>query len=181
MSEETTVEAQAETTEPTIDQVTEPTGTETEVDWKAQARKWEQRAKASKADSEDAQRWREYVETQKTEQEKVNDELARVKAEAEAAKLELMRIQIASAKGISGEAVKLLKGSSIEELEAEADLLVSLMATSNKPTQPQPDLSQGKPAPTTGGQVTREMLSSMSPAEIMQAKADGRLTELLGR
>ena len=181
MSDETTVEAQAETTESTTDQVTEATAPETEIDWKAQARKWEQRAKAAKVDSDDAQRWREYVETQKSEQEKVADELARVKAEADAAKLELMRIQVAAQKGITGEAVKLLKGSSLEELETEADLLVSLMATSNKPTQPQPDTSQGRPAPTTGGQITREQLSSMSPAEIMKAKADGRLTELLGR
>ena len=181
MSEETTVEAQAETTEPTTDQVTEAPAETTEVDWKAQARKWEARAKANKVDAEDAQRWREYLETQKTEQERVNDELARVKAEAEAAKLELLRIQVAASKGISGEALKLLKATSAEELEAEADLLVSLMATSNKPIQPQPDASQGKPAPTTAGQVSREQLAQMSPAEIMKAKSEGRLTELLGR
>ena len=180
MSEETTVEAQAETTEPTTDQVT-PTTEATDVDWKAQARKWEARAKANKADAEDAQRWREFQETQKSEQERMNDELARVKAEAEAAKLELMRIQVAAQKGITGDAIKLLKASSIEELQAEAELLVSLMATSNKPTQPQPDASQGRPAPATAGQVTREQLDKMSPQEIMKAKAEGRLAELLGQ
>lgn len=176
MSEETNVEAQAETTEPTVD-VTEAPAEET-TDWKAMARKWESRAKAAKVDSEDAQKWREYLETQKTEQERVNDELARVKAEADAAKLELMRIQVAAQKGITGDAVKLLKASTLEELEAEAELLVSLITT--KPTQPQPDASQGRPAPATAGQVTREMLDSMTPQEIMKAKADGRLAQLLG-
>lgn len=181
MSEETPVEAQAETAEPTTDQVNEVSTPDSEIDWKAMARKWEARAKAGKADSEDAARWREYLETQKSDQERVNDELARVKAEAEAAKLELMRIQVAAEKGITGDAVKLLKASSLEELNAEADLLVSLMATSKPTNQPLPDTSQGKPAPTTAGQITREQLSSMSPAEIMKAKAEGRLTELLGR
>lgn len=178
MSEETNVEAQAPTTEPTVDLATEPQATEPETDWKAMARKWEARAKAAKADSEDAQRWREYLETQKTDQERVNEELAKVKAEAEAAKLELMRIQVAAQKGITGDAVKLLKANSLEELEAEAELLVSLITS--KPTQPQPDASQGRPAPAVAGQVTREMLDKMSPQEIMKAKSEGRLTELLG-
>jgi len=179
MSEET-IEPTQVLTDPT-DSVTEPTSTEPEIDWKAQARKWEQRAKAAKVDSEDAQRWREYVETQKTEQEKVADELARAKAEADAAKVELMRIQVASQKGITGDAVKLLKGASLEEIEAEAELLVSLISSSTQPKTPQPDMSQGKPAPTAAGQITREMLDTMSPQEIMKAKADGRLTELLGK
>lgn len=178
MSEETNVEAQAETTE-TIEVVEAPTET-TEIDWKAQARKWESRAKAAKADTDDAQRWREFQESQKSENERVNDELARVKAEADAAKLELMRIQVAAQKGITGDAVKLLKASSIEELEAEADILVALMATSKQPNQPQPDVSQGRPIPSVG-QITREQLAEMSTQEIMKAKADGRLTDLLGR
>jgi len=179
MSEETVVPTDTQTD--SVETVIEAQATETETDWKAMARKWESRAKAAKADTEDAQRWREYLETQKTEQERVNDELARAKAEAEAAKLELMRIQVASAKGISSEAARLLRGSTVEEIEAEAELLVSLMASSKNPTQPQPDASQGRPAPTTAGQVTREQLTSMSPADIMKAKAEGRLTELLGR
>lgn len=180
MSEETTIEAPAEITEPTVDETVEANA-ETAVDWKAQARKWEARAKANKADADDAARWREYVENQKSDQERINDELARVKAEAEAAKLELMRIQVASEKGLTGDALRLLKANSLEELQAEADLLVSLITTSKNPTQPLPDASQGKPAPTTAGQVTREQLSGMTPEEIMKAKADGRLAELLGR
>ena len=178
MSEETVVTPDTQTD--SVDEVIEAQATEPETDWKAMARKWEARAKAAKADTEDAQRWREYLETQKTEQEKINDALAQAKAEAEAAKLELMRIQVASAKGITGEAARLLRGSTTEEIEAEAELLVSLMASSKNPTQPQPDASQGRPAPTVAGQVTREQLDKMSPQEIMKAKNEGRLTELLG-
>jgi len=178
MSEETVVTPDTQTD--SVDEVIEAQAAEPETDWKAMARKWESRAKAAKADTEDAQRWREYLETQKTEQEKINDALAQAKAEAEAAKLELMRIQVASAKGITGEAARLLRGSTTEEIEAEAELLVSLMASSQNPTKPQPDASQGRPAPTTAGQVTREQLEKMSPQEIMKAKTEGRLTELLG-
>lgn len=168
--------------EPTVEvEVAEPQGNAPETDWKAEARKWENRAKAAKADSEAAAKWREYEEAQKPLQERMAAELAQTKAEASQAQAELLRLKIASEKGITGEATKLLKGTTQEELESEAELLLSLIANQSKPKTPLPDENQGKPAPATVGQLTEADLKSMSPADIMKAKAAGQLNDLLGR
>jgi hypothetical protein len=170
------------TTEPTVEPVVteEPQGAPVETDWKAEARKWENRAKAAKADSEDATKWREYEAAQKPIQERIAEELAQTKAAAAEAAAKLLRYEVAAAKGITGEATKLLKGSTPEELEAEADLLLSLIASQSKPKTPLPDENQGKPAPSSVGQLTKEDLKSMTPTEINEAKAAGRLNDILG-
>lgn len=171
-----------ENNEPTVetDAAAEPQGTTAETDWKAEARKWENRAKAAKADSEAATKWREYEAAQKPIQERMAEELAQTKAAAAEAAAKLLRYEIASAKGITGEATRLLKGTTQEELEAEADLLNALIANQSKPKTPMPDDNQGKPAPTTVGQLTKEDLKSMTPQEINDAKAAGKLNEILG-
>lgn len=161
--------------EPEVTQVTDDS-LET---WKKNARKWE---KLAKADADAAARWREFEESQKPIQERLAEELATMKAEAAAAKAEVLRLQIASTKGITGDAAKLLRGSTQEELEAEADVILSLIATSSAPKTPLPDVSQGKPTSQTQGAITEvSQLDRMTPAEIMQAKADGRLDQLLQR
>lgn len=174
MSDETANPTE-ETTTPEVTQ--EPQGTP-ETDWKAEARKWESRAKA---DHELANKWREYETSQKSEHEKLADELARVQAEASQASATLLRYEVASEKGISGDATKLLKGSTREELETEADLLLSLIADQSKPKTPKPDENQGKPAPSSLGQLTREDLKGMTDAEIVKARTEGRLDDLLGK
>jgi hypothetical protein len=168
--------------EPTVepDATVEPQGNTNETDWKAEARKWENRAKAAKADSEDATKWRDYEAAQKPAQERMAEELTQIKATAAEAAAKLLRYEIASAKGITGEATKLLKGSTSEELEAEADLLLSLIASQSKPKTPLPDENQGKPAPTSTGQLDRDALKSMTSAQINEAKAAGRLNDILG-
>lgn len=142
----------------TTDDVTpeEPQG-KPETDWKAEARKWEARAKAAKADAEDAQKWREYEQAQKPAQERLADELAQAKAEAERASAQLLRYEIAAAKGITGEATLLLKGTTRDELEAEADILLKLVASQSKNT-PRPDANQGKPA--DGGISTKDQFAA---------------------
>lgn len=172
------------TDEPTTDaQTVEPQGeTKAEIDWKAEARKWENRAKASKADSEDAVKWREYEAAQKPIQERLAEELAQARAEASEASAALLRYEIATQKGIPGEATKLLKGQTLEELESEADLLLTLIASQSKPKTPMPDENTGKPALSSLGQITdREQLKSMTPDEIIKARAEGRLDSLMGK
>ena len=175
MSDETANPPAEETNVPEVPEA--PQGAP-ETDWKAEARKWESRAKA---DHELAAKWREYEDTQKSDHEKLAEELAREKAEATQAKAELLRLKIASEKGITGDATKLLRGSTQEELEAEADLLLSLIADQSKPKGPKPDENQGKPAPAVQGQLTQADLKSMKPEDIIQAKAEGRLDELMGK
>lgn len=156
MSETEITENNIEPTEEVTD--AEPQGSSTETDWKAEARKWEARAKASKADSEAAAKWREYEQAQKPVQERLAEELAQAKAEASEASTRLLRFEIASRKGIPAEALDLLTGSSSEELEANADKLLSLIANQSKTTTPKPDLNQGKPA--TGGTSTADQFAS---------------------
>jgi hypothetical protein len=142
MSDETNeVIEQTETTETVSEPQAQAEAIET--DWKSEARKWEARAKAAKADSEAATKWREYEKSLKPEQERLAEELAQIKAEASEATVKLMRYEVASQKGIPSDAIDLLTGSSREELESSADKLLSLIANQSKP-QIKPDINQGK-------------------------------------
>lgn len=183
-SEETVNEPEVNSAENTD---TQNSGTETtvdttaagqkEIDWKAEARKWETRAKA---DYDAANKWREYENSLKPEQERVKDELAAVKAEAEAAKIALMKYEVATSKNLSPEALELLTGSTKEELEAKAEALLSLIDKSVKP-KVQPNPEQGKPVNSTDQILNREVLATMTAEEIMIAKKEGRLDTLLGK
>ena len=156
--------------------------TTTETDWKAEARKWEKRAKDANGDRDAAAKWREYEASLKPAQERLAEELATSKQEAESARAALLRYEVASEKGIPADALRLLTGSTREELEESADVLMALIATQSKTTPALPDVNQGKPAPTGAGQITdRNVLKEMSPAEVMKAKAEGRLDSLLGK
>ena len=74
-------EGNATTAEPTG---AEPTGAEPHgTDWKAEARKWEERAKANKAK---ADQWDAFEEKNKTELQKANEQAEKYKAELEAIK-----------------------------------------------------------------------------------------------
>ena len=151
MSDEITTPTTETAPADTVETPQEPQGS-TETDWKAEARKWENRAKA---DHEAAKRWREFEQSQKSDVEKMADELARYKAEASEASTKLLKFEVASQKGIPAEALDLLVGSNREELESAADKLLSLIADQSKPTTPKPDANQGKPATgsvTTGDQ-----------------------------
>lgn len=153
MSDEITTET-TEAPAENVEETQEPQGS-SEVDWKAEARKWESRAKA---DHEAAKRWREFEQSQKSDVEKMADELARFKAEASEASTKLLKFEVASQKGIPAEALDLLHGSSREDLEAAADKLLSLIADQSKPSTPKPDVNQGKPA--TGGTTTGDQFAA---------------------
>ena len=114
---------------------TEATSTEPpaqETDWKAEARKWEQRAKEnlSKVNelSPAAARLAEIEESNKTAEQKAAERVAALEesdrskdtaiAERDA---RLLRYEIAAAKGLDLKAALRLQGSTREELEADAD------------------------------------------------------------
>jgi hypothetical protein len=136
MSEEATT---TETEEVQTEVIDDPHG-ETGPDWKLEARKWEARAKA---DHEAANSWREFESGQKSEYEKMADELTKVKTEAQEANLKTLRYEVAQTKGIPSEAIDLLTGSTLEELESSADKLAALIAAP-KNTAPRPDFNQGR-------------------------------------
>jgi hypothetical protein len=159
-----------------------PQGEPTDAtDWKAEARKWEKRAKDSSADRELAAKWREYEAAQKPAQERMAEDLATAKQEADSARVALLRYEVAAEKNIPAEAIRLLNGSTREDLEEAADALVALMATQSKPRTPVPDESQGRPATQKLGQLTEGDLANMTPAEINEARRTGRLADLLAK
>lgn len=178
---------QLETTDPQVEQdvITEESQdaketTAAETDWKSEARKWEKRAKDANVDREDASKWREYEASLKPAQERMAEELAATKAEAESARATLIRYEVASEKGIPADALRLLTGSTREELEESADVLLALIATQSKTKTLVPDVNQGRPASDKVGQLTAADLEGMTPTEVNEARKAGRLNDVLG-
>ena len=136
-------------------EVEEPQSSET--DWKVEARKWERRAKEANGLREAAEKWQEYESSLKPIQERLAEELEATKQEATSARIELMRYEVATDKGIPSEAVTLLTGSTREELEANADTLMAIIAKQSEPKQPKPDFSQGRPV--VGGNATSDQFA----------------------
>lgn len=120
------------------------------TDWKAEARKWEARAKEN---STAAQRLAEIEEAQKTELQKAIERAEA--AEAKAAKFETerqlagWRSEVAAASGVPAEA---LRGSTKEELQAHADALKPLIAAPRGPVIPK----QGDEPDTSAVSAERE-------------------------
>lgn len=117
------------------------------TDWKAEARKWESRAKenltVAKANEGAAKRLAEFEESQKTEAQKSQERLEAAEKRAAELELKATRAEVAAAKGVP---VDLLNGSTQEELEAAADALIEFKGDAGKgPVIP----GQGK-TPTKG-------------------------------
>jgi hypothetical protein len=129
-----------------------------ETDWKSEARKWEKRAKEANGYKEAAEKWLEYEKSQKPEAERLFDELANARKEAESAKVSLLRYEVAAAKGIPAEAVKLMSGASREELEESADTLMALIAKQSETKSLRPDPTQGRV--TTAGNSTQDQFAA---------------------
>jgi hypothetical protein len=140
-----------------VETAEEPQGSD--VDWKAEARKWEKRAKDANSLRDAAEKWQEYERSLKPEQERLAEELTSAKHEAESARVQLLRYEIAAEKGIPSEAIKLLNGSSREELEESSETLMALIAKQSETKQPRPDMSQGR-AVSAGGNTTADQFAA---------------------
>ncbi|MFI9123890.1 hypothetical protein ACIGW0_31615 [Streptomyces bikiniensis] len=125
--------------------------------WKHHARKHEALAKAA-PDSSELERLRQrdadlkriedeqLTETQRIQAEKDAADAARVAAEAarDAALAEALRIRVAADKGLTPAQAERLRGSTKEELEADADALKELFGATNTD-------GAGSSAPRSGG------------------------------
>lgn len=128
----------------------EPQGDPT--DWKAEARKWERRAKEARteasANAAAADRVRELEDSDKSEAEKANRRVAEAEAKATAAEARALRVEVALDKGLTLSQARRLVGTTREELETDADELVETFggkkADDGKPGDGKPD--DGKPA-----------------------------------
>lgn len=152
-------------------------------DWEAEAKRWKDLARKhedrAKENFDKAKQFDEFTEAQKTEQEKL---LARAEAaEKKAAEVELraLRAEVAAEKGLTAAQAKRLVGATREELETDADELVETFKAATK----RPDFGGGDRGTDVGvktPQITsRDQLKRMSPEEIVKAKSEGRLNEML--
>lgn len=164
---------------------TEPPARET--DWKAEARKWEQRAK----ENSEALRAREQEieDSKKSAEQKAAEALAAAQSSAAEAAAKALRYEVAAEKGLDLALAARLTGSTKEELESDADALMALIpkapedppaqATPSGPTVPgqQPGGSQHG-----GAQVTQSDLDALAKAgkhdEINKLRREGRLSHL---
>lgn len=134
--------AQAEQQQPEVE----------ETDWKAEARKWEQRAKENRSAADELARIRE---AQKTDAERAAEALETARNEAAQARAELLRYRTAAEYGItSAEDIELfLTGTDEETLQRQAKALSERTAATSSPRAPRPDPNQGRPggAPRSKG------------------------------
>ncbi len=148
----------------------EPQGAET--DWKAEARKWEQRAKDNKRDLDAVQKALDGYEAKKRD----DEEREKTAAEAlENAKAEIKRLQaeaerdrlareVAKAQGVDPDVLVLMRGDSKDEIEANAKLL----AQSSKARWPE---VRDKGPQKVPGKSKDEILAIKDQAERVQAIA----------
>lgn len=151
MAENTPAEP-TEPTEPTPAEPTPPQGDET--DWKAEARKWEARAKKQPKDDPDV----------KAELERISGELAEVKAEAERLKAEKARNaavnDAAKENEVDVELLSLMSGDTPEQIAENAKLLKAKIA--GIPAYPNVDDNGAGSAPS----ITKEQIMKIkNPAE----------------
>lgn len=120
-------EAPAETTAPV-----EPAAPAQETDWKAEARKWEARAKEN---SSAASKLAEIEEANKSEAQKLQEQLSQLQERAATAERDRERLAVIAKHGIPEEYQDLVHGSDAASLEASAAKIKTLIATSAQPPQ----------------------------------------------
>lgn len=100
---------------------------------------------AEKQLSELQKRLQEFEDRDKTEAQKLADRVAAAEQERDALLLTAMRQKVALEKGLPATLAERLKGSTEDEMSADADELLSLVPQASDQGQPgpRPDLSQG--------------------------------------
>lgn len=141
MSDDTTTTQDAPKPTPPAEPAQAQPEAKAETDWKAEARKWEQRARENKGA---ADKLAEIEESSKSEAQKLAERAeAAEKALAETTATAL-RNEIALTKGLTPSQAKRLVGSTREELEADADDLLRDLSAAAGPRAPKPDANQGR-------------------------------------
>jgi len=172
-----------EVTEPVETTTSEPEATTPDLNselekWKALARKNEARAKEN---AEAAQKLAEIENANKTEVEKLTERATAAEQRAAQVELASIRNEIALEKGLTPSQAKRLVGSTRDELAADADDLLADLKVSKPSTAPSSDAQgkQGEPVGQVKQITSRDQLKSMTPEQIVQAKAEGRLDDLM--
>ena len=152
-----------------------------QVDWEAEARKWKELSRKNesrmKENAEKARLYDEVQEQDKSELQKAQEAAAKAEARAAAMEAEAMRAKVAAATGVDAD---LLSGSSEEELRASAERLLAWRGAQVPKGAPATDAGVRGDEIRAARQLTREDLKKMSPAEIIKARQDGQLNNIMG-
>lgn len=152
-----------------------------QVDWEAEARKWKELSRKNESRmKENAEKARLYDEAQeqgKSELQKAQEAAAKAEARAAAMEAEALRARVAAATGVDAD---LLSGSSEEELRASAERLLAWRGAQVPKGAPATDAGVRGDEIRAARQLTREDLKKMSPAEIIKARQDGQLNNMMG-
>lgn len=140
-----------EPTEPVVEPTDPVEPAQAETDWKAEARKWEARAKENQLA---AASLKAFEDAQKTEQERLEERATEAENRAAALELDAIRATVALEKGLTAAQAKRLVGTSLEDLTADAD---QLLLDLGKPAQRTPIADHSQGAKPTG--------NSNSPAD----------------
>lgn len=131
------------------------------IDWKAEARKWERRAKEN---AEAARRLREAEEAEKTELQKLAERAEAAEKRAAEAEGRLLRLEVAQAKGLTAAQARRLQGATREELEADADeLLEAFGAKKAEPKEGDGDEGEAKPDASAGAAIFGRPKERLTP------------------
>lgn len=151
------------------------------VDWEAEARKWKELSRKNESRmKENAEKARLYDEAQeqgKSELQKAQEAAAKAEARAAAMEAEAMRAKVAAATGVDAD---LLSGSSEDELRASAERLLAWRSAQVPKGAPAADAGVRGDEIRAARQLTRDDLKKMSPAEIIKARQDGQLNNIMG-
>lgn len=152
-----------------------------QIDWEAEARKWKELSRKNESRmKENAEKARLYDEAQeqgKSELQKAQEAAAKAEARAAAMEAEAMRAKVAAATGVDAD---LLSGSSEDELRASAERLLAWRGAQVPKGAPATDAGVRGDEIRAARQLTREDLKKMSPAEIIKARQDGQLNNIMG-
>lgn len=152
-----------------------------QVDWEAEARKWKELSRKNESRmKENAEKARLYDEAQeqgKSELQKAQEAAAKAEARAAAMEAEALRAKVAAATGVDAD---LLSGSSEDELRASAERLLAWRGAQVPKGAPAADAGVRGDEIRAARQLTREDLKKMSPAEIIKARQDGQLNNIMG-
>jgi hypothetical protein len=139
------------------------------------------RKAAQKATNDALAKIKEYEDRDKTELERLTEQAAQAKAEADNARTEMMRLKIAANSKLPEEFHEFLTGTDEETVQAQADKLAAAMAVQpDGGRSPAPDPSQGARANSGPAQLTREDLAGKPPEWIEEQLLAGRLNAIRG-
>jgi len=109
---------------------------------------------------------KQQTEQQASSQTTLEQRLATLEKERADTAAENLRLKVASKKQLPDDLADRLRGSTAEELEADADRLLAFLKPKDGP---------GVPPPGSGARKAVIDLSKMTPAEIRKAHAEGKI------